>query len=419
MSRSLFLLLAISSAQAQVVPFSCGVGHATSEQLQELSALVTADSSILASSDEVITVPVCSYIFKGRHNDDEITDQMLQDQLDYLNQGFTAASCCDVADVWCNPVDCSVETNIQFAWAVVTPKGTLAEGHTTPNIQDEGACSFRLFRPLWLRTNSVNGFFMKRLLRKGGPNVLNIYWSNPLGSIAYATFPTSSKRKHDGVVINPAAVTGGDLPGYGRGATLIHEVGHWMGLLHTFQGSCESSDGIDDTPMEYAPFRGCGELPGYPLDRDSCPDNPGTDPVHNFMDYSGDLCWYKFTAGQMAVMRASWFKYRAINTIVLQEGQPSEAITLVARGRQLYSLITSNAVRCTASATEGDIGLYLQWRHEPRYIAFPLLNTCSTHGRPDQSCTVRRPPRQQEVLYIGVKSSFVPVTDLVVTCVAV
>lgn len=396
--------------------FSCGMGHATPEQLTELTRTVTAFRRSGEATN--ITIPVCSFIMTNRRNAKDITDEMLQNQMDFLNRAFSGESCCSESESWCNPDQCSVETEIRFAWAVVTPHGRLIDGFLTPNVTDEGACSYRLHRPMWVKTNPVGATLMKRRLRKGGTNVLNIYWSEPSYAIAYATLPISSQRKTDGVVMNPRSITGGTLPGFGRGGTLVHEVGHWLGLLHTFQGSCRTSDGIDDTPMEFGPYRGCGELPGYPLDRDSCPNSEGTDPVHNFMNYAGDTCWFEFTEGQALVMRASWDKFRATGTTALQEGEASEPILLIAQDRQLYSLITSDPVRCTASAKEGEVGLYLQWGRKPRFLSFPLVNSCSTHGVTDQSCTAKR-PRGRDVLYVGVRAFFLPVTDLTVTCVKV
>ncbi len=61
----------------------------------------------------------------------------------------------------------------------------------------------------------------------------------------------------------------------------------WLGLYHTFENGCsQRSDGIDDTPAERRPFRGCGSDIG----RDTCSGDLQPDPVHNFMDFSSNLC---------------------------------------------------------------------------------------------------------------------------------
>jgi hypothetical protein len=85
---------------------------------------------------------------------------------------------------------------------------------------------------------------------------------------------------------------GAGLQGYEEGKTAAHEVGHWFGLLHTFQGnSCSRSnkgDYVDDTGQESESTNGCPPKDVPPSVKNSCPGRPGTDPVTNYMDYSSD-----------------------------------------------------------------------------------------------------------------------------------
>ena len=161
---------------------------------------------------------------------------------------------------------------------------------------------------------------MKASLRQGGADDLNIYTT--LGDIylGWATFPKwyQAFGFYDGVVLYYATLpgTGFEFPYdpelepdglivYDEGDTGTHEVGHWLGLYHTFQNGCSASgDLVQDTPPQRTPTRGC------PEGKDTCTTDPGLDPIHNFMDYSDDPCYTEFTGGQSSRMTEQFLHFR-------------------------------------------------------------------------------------------------------------
>lgn len=154
----------------------------------------------------------------------------------------------------------------------------------------------------WFRhqPNTDQEVEMKNALGKDTATSLNIYTAEPDGGLlGYATFPWwyQEMPQLDGVVIHHASLPKAARPWesqpwpFDLGMTAVHEVGHWAGLYHTFQGGCDApGDDIEDTAYEESSASGC------PLNqRSSCPGETRFNPVENYMDYSDDACMKHFT----------------------------------------------------------------------------------------------------------------------------
>ena len=153
---------------------------------------------------------------------------------------------------------------------------------------------------------------MKRALRQGGDETLNIYLTTAGVYLGWAYYPNQTEHKGsaylDGIVVDWESMVGTSTRyagAYDQGETATHEAGHWLNLAHTFEGGCNNwGDHVDDTPPMLVPTNGC------PAGKDTCSE-PGLDPIHNYMDYSYDACYTEFTAGQTARMQDAWAFWRA------------------------------------------------------------------------------------------------------------
>lgn len=136
----------------------------------------------------------------------------------------------------------------------------------------------------------------------------------------YAASPVVHGRLSDGVVLLLSDWIDSDCS---RIKTALHEVGHYFGLLHTFEGGCRNEnclmdgDGVCDTP----PSEDAGFYVPHPCEQglvvNTCHsdvnaadiNNPFTtdqpDPDDNLMSYAPDACVHRLTAGQIWRMNFS------------------------------------------------------------------------------------------------------------------
>jgi hypothetical protein len=262
--------------EGNIVRRGCGVRDLTNEEF------IAAENDVHARLQKMrargvqttigATIPVHMHVITNSKGEGSLSDKMINDQIAVLNAAYAPGN-------WKFTL-ASKDVTANDEWYTMSP-GTRAETQC------------------------------KTTLRKGGADELNLYSANIGGGLlGWATFPKdyASEPEMDGVVILYSSFPGGSAQHYDEGDTGTHEVGHWMGLYHTFQGGCREfggGDGVTDTPAEKEANYGC------PTDVNSCPDEPGNDPIHNFMDYVYDACMYEFTNGQYSRIVDQFSAYRA------------------------------------------------------------------------------------------------------------
>lgn len=255
-----------------------GVAEAVQSGLETFrAALEDTNDELLNRAGGSVTVQVWWHVIRtGVGNATDIPQSQIDASIAVLNDSYSGATG-------------GFNTPYRFALAGVTRTTNSTWYNACPNSSAESA--------------------MKSATRVGNAATLNIWSTGACGYLGWATFPWSyaGAPSVDGVVVLYSSVPGGSAAPYNQGDTATHEIGHWLGLYHTFQGGCNGSgDYVNDTPAERSAAYGC------PTGRDSCRNKAGLDPIENFMDYTDDYCMYKFSSGQSARMDSLSLQYRGL-----------------------------------------------------------------------------------------------------------
>ena len=224
---------------------------------------------------------------------ENISKEQIEDQMRIINEDYRRlnADTVNTRDIF-KPV--ATDALVEFRLAKKDPDGNCTEGIN------------RVFSPL---TNNADDA-VKALSYWNSSRYLNVWVVNTIAAsddqpgiiLGYAQFPNFGSAATDGVVVRADRIgsIGYAVPG-DRGRTLTHEIGHWLGLLHTFQGGCGGGffgENIEDTPPVAEANYSCSQ------NANSCtndsPDLP--DMIENYMDYANGSCMNTFTLGQKARM---------------------------------------------------------------------------------------------------------------------
>lgn len=260
------------------------------------------------AADEIIRIPVVVHVIHdqaetniGGLNNPNISAEQIRTQIEVLNEDYRRKP----GTPGFNDSPLGADTGIEFYLADYDPDGRATDGITRTRYTSK--TSFNPFTDDQLLADLVywpSDKYLNIWVCRLSNNYLGIAQFPSVDNIPGLDNSNEEFAETDGVIIDfryfgrrSGAITSRI---YNQGRTTTHEVGHWLGLIHTWGDVDCGNDYCEDTPPTKEPNQTTNCNDKY----SNCAGVTTRNMIENYMDYSPDSCMNIFTKCQAERMRA-------------------------------------------------------------------------------------------------------------------